>query len=330
MTTDTKKRKGNNMLLAFITLLAAIVLIALVGFFILKPRPDIIQGQAEATEVRVSSKVPGRIQELRVKEGDWVNVGDTLVIIDSPEVRAKLTQAESARDAAQAQSSKAVKGAREETINTAYASWQKSKAGLDIAKKSFDRLNRLYEQGVVAAQKRDEAEANYLSMLATEQAAHSQYDMAVNGTEREDRAAAAALVNQARGAVDEVEAYLSETCLLSPISGEVSEVFPKTGELVGTGAPIMNIMDADDSWVVFNVREDNLKNMNKGDVVNAYVPALDRNITLSVYYLKDMGSYASWKATKANGQYDLKTFEVKARPQEPVEGLYPGMSVVIR
>ncbi len=318
------------MLLAFITLLAAIILIALVGFFILKPRPDAIQGQAEATEVRISGKVPGRIYELRVKEGDWVKAGDTLVIIDSPEVHAKLLQAESARDAALAQSNKANKGVREETINAAFATWQKAKAGLDIAEKSFQRLDRLYEEGVMPAQKRDEAEANYKSMLATEQAAHSQYEMAVNGAEREDKMAAAALVNQARGAISEVESYISETCLVSPIDGQVSEVFPKVGELVGTGTPIMNIMDANDSWVVFNVREDNLKNMKKGDKVTAFVPALDKNVELTVYYLKDMGTYASWKATKSNGQYDLKTFEVKARPESPVEGLYPGMSVILK
>lgn len=318
------------MLLAFITLLAAILLIAIVGFFILKPREEIIQGQAEAKEVRVSGKVPGRILEIRVEEGQWVQAGDTLVIIDSPEVKAKLMQAQSAQDAAQAQSNKATKGAREETINAAYATWQKATAGLDIAEKSFNRLDRLFEQGVVSAQKRDEAEANYKAMQATEQAAHSQYMMSVNGAELEDKAAARALVNQARGAVSEVESYLNEICLLAPISGQVSEIFPYPGELVGTGAPILTIVDRNDSWVVFNIREDLLKGMKIGDTFSGYVPALDQTIRLQVYQLKDMGSYAAWKATKTNGQYDLKTFELKARPEATVEGLIPGMSVVIR
>lgn len=330
METSSKNWKRNNMLLAFVTLLAAIVLIAVVGFFILKPRPEVIQGQAEATEVRISSKVPGRILELRVEEGQWVQAGDTLVILDSPEVQAKLLQAQSAKDAAQAQSNKAMKGAREEMITAAQATWQKAQAGLDIAEKSFNRLDRLFEQGVVSAQKRDEAEANYKSMIATEQAAKSQYLMAKNGAEKEDKAAAEALVNQARGAINEVESYLSEICLLSPIDGQISEIFPKVGELVGTGAPIMNVMDTEDFKVIFNVREDFLKNMKKGDKINAYVPALDKDISLTVYYLKDMGSYASWKATKSNGQYDLKTFEVKAKPEASIEGLYPGMSVIMK
>lgn len=330
METSSKNWKRNNMLLAFVTLLAAIVLIAVVGFFILKPRPEVIQGQAEATEVRISSKVPGRILELRVEEGQWVQAGDTLVILDSPEVQAKLLQAQSAKDAAQAQSNKAMKGVREEMITAAQATWQKAQAGLDIAEKSFNRLDRLFEQGVVSAQKRDEAEANYKSMIATEQAAKSQYLMAKNGAEKEDKAAAEALVNQARGAINEVESYLSEICLLSPIDGQISEIFPKVGELVGTGAPIMNVMDTEDFKVIFNVREDFLKNMKKGDKINAYVPALDKDISLTVYYLKDMGSYASWKATKSNGQYDLKTFEVKAKPEASIEGLYPGMSVIMK
>lgn len=330
MDTNNKKRRTNNMLLAFITLLAAIILIAIVGWFILQPRKDVIQGQVEATEVRISGKVPGRIQELRVSEGQLVSKGDTLVILDSPEVQAKLQQALAARDAAQAQSTKAEKGAREEQISSAYAMWNKAKAGLDIGEKSYKRMQNLFEEGVVSAQKRDEALANYQAMLASEEAARSQYNMAVNGAEKEDKLAAEALVHQATGAISEVESYIKETALLSPINGTISEVFPKVGELVGTGSPIMNVMDRKDSWVVFNVREDLLKDIQIDKKIEAYIPALDKNIQLTVFYMKDMGTYAAWKATKTNGQYDLKTFEVKARPIEYVEGLYPGMSVVIK
>lgn len=330
MNVKEKDRKGSNMLIAFVVLLAAIGLVALAGFFFLRPNDEVIQGQAEATEVRVSSKVAGRIQELRVKEGQWVSVGDTLAIIYSPEVNAKRIQAESAKDAAIAQSDKAVKGAREEQVTAAYASWQKARAGLDIAEKSYGRLQNLYEKGVVSAQKRDEAEANFKSMQATEQAAEAQYLMAKNGSEREDKAAARAMVNKADGVLAEIEAYEEEMYLLATIDGQISEVFPEEGELVGTGAPIMNILDNKEQWVVFNMREDLLKTMPVGSHIKAYVPALDKDIELTVYYLKEMGSYASWKATKAINQYDLRTFEVKARPESVVEGLYPGMSVVIK
>lgn len=330
MDTSNKKLRKNNMLLAFITLVAAIILIAVVGWFILKPRTEVIQGQVEAEEVRVSGKVPGRILELRVSEGQQVNKGDTLVIIDSPDVRAKLLQAEAARSAAEAQNTKADKGARVEQINSAYAMWQKAKAGVDIAEKSYNRMQNLYDKGVVTAQKRDEAYANYQAMQATAEAAESQYDMAKNGTQIEDKLAAQALVNQATGAVDEVESYINETTLVSPMSGIISEIFPKVGELVGTGSPIMNVMNKKDSWIVFNVREDLLKDMKIGAKITGYSPALDKNFELEVFYMKDMGTYASWKATKTNGQYDLKTFEVKARPIEYIEGLYPGMSVVVK
>jgi HlyD family secretion protein len=329
---DTKAKiiRKNNMLLAFIVLIAALGLIALAGWVILKPHSEIIQGQVEVTEVRVSGKIPGRILELRVNEGDIVRKGDTLAILDSPEVLAKLEQAQAVQNAAQAQNAKALKGARKEQIASAYALWQKAKAGLDIAEKSYRRIQNLFEQGVVSAQKRDEAEANLQAMKASEQAAQSQYQMAVNGAEKEDKLTAKALVSQAKGAVSEVESYIHETALLAPIDGEISEIFPQAGELIGTGAPVMNVMDKRNSWVVFNVREDLLKNLTMGSKVTAYVPALDTTIALTVYYLKDMGVYASWKATKTTGQYDLKTFEVKAKPETYIDDLYPGMSVIIK
>ena len=330
MDTNNKIREKNNMLLAFITLLAATALIAVVGWFILKPHSEIIQGQVEVTEVRVSGKVPGRIAELRVSEGQTVRKGDTLVLLDSPEIQAKLQQAEAVKNAAQAQSDKALKGAREEQIQSAFAMWKKARAGLDIAEKSYQRIQNLFEKGVVSAQKRDEAKANYEAMLATEQAAASQYQMAKNGAEKEDKLAAAALVEQAKGAINEVESYMQETFLLSPIDGVISEIFPKEGELVGTGSPIMNVMDKKEAWVVFNIREDLLKDIKIGNTITGYVPALDKDIQLTFFFMKDMGTYASWKATKTSGQYDLKTFEVKARPNEYIEGLYPGMSVVIK
>lgn len=330
MEKDMKSTRSSNMLLAFITLIAIILLVALVGWWLLKPRAEIIQGQAEAEELRISGKVPGRVLEIRVEEGQWVNRGDTLILIDSPEVRAKLLQAQSAHDAARAQNSKANKGARTEQIAGAEALWEKAKAGLEIAEKSYKRLQNLFDQGVVSEQKRDEAYANYLAMRASEQAALAQYEQACNGAEQEDKLAAEALMRKAEGAIEEVESYLSETCLVAPMDGVVSEIYAKQGELVGTGSPLMNILDKTNSWVVFNVREDRLKDLQPGKEVSAYIPALDRDIDLAVYYMKDMGSYSTWKATKSTGEYDLKTFELRARPATAVPELYPGMSVIIR
>ena len=320
---DTKSQ-NSNMLLAFLTLTGVIAIVAVVGFFMLRKGPEIVQGQAEVTEYRVSSKVPGRILEFRVKEGQSVQAGDTLAILEAPDVLAKLEAA------SQAQNEKALKGARHEQVQAAFEMWQKAKAGLEIAEKSYKRVKNLADQGVMSAQKLDEVTAQRDAAIATEKAAKAQYDMAKNGAEREDKAAAAALVDRAKGAVAEVESYIKETYLIAQTAGEVSEIFPKVGELVGTGAPIMNIAILDDMWVTFNVREDLLQGLTMGTEFEAFVPALDKNIRLKVNYMKDLGTYAAWKATKTTGQFDLKTFEVKALPQEKVEGLRPGMSVILK
>lgn len=327
----SQRSQNSNMLLAFLTLLGVIALVALVGFFMLRKGPEIVQGQAEVTEYRVSSKVPGRILEFRVKEGQSVKAGDTLAILEAPDVLAKMAQAQAAEAAAQAQNEKAIKGARSEQIQAAYEMWQKAIAGLDIAEKSYTRVKRLFEQGVMSAQKMDEAKAQYNAAIATEKAAKAQYTMAKNGAEREDKMAAAALVDRAKGAVAEVQSYIKETYLIAQADGEVSEIFPKVGELVGTGAPIMNIAELNDMWVTFNVREDLLKNLAMGAEFEAIVPALDnKTVKLKVYYMKDLGTYAAWKATKTTGQFDLKTFEVRANLLETVTGLRPGMSVIIK
>ena len=324
------KSQHNNILLAIAGFVTVIIIVALIGFLALDRVPDTIQGQVEVSEYRVSRKVPGRILELRVKEGDYVKVGDTLAILDAPEVRAKMEQAQSAESAAAALELKAQNGAREEQVRGAFNVLQQAKAGLEIAEKSYNRVQRLYDEGVMSAQKRDEAYANYKAMEAQMKAAQSQYDMAVNGARVEDKMAAAAQVGRARGAVREVNSYIHETVQVAQMEGEVADIYPKVGELVGTGSPIMSIAVMDDMWGTFNVREDQLNGMKVGSEFSAFVPAFNKEVKMKVYYLKDQGSYAVWKATKTNGQYDLKTFEVKARPVEKLDGLRPGMSLIIK
>ena len=326
----SEKTQHNNILLAVVGFVAVVIIVALIGFFALDRDPDIMQGQVEVSEYRVSSKVPGRILELRVKEGDYVKAGDTLAILDAPEVRAKMEQARSAENAASALELKAQNGARKEQIQGAFSVLQQAKAGLEIAEKSYNRVQRLFDEGVISAQKRDEAYANYKAMEAQCKAAQSQYDMAVNGARMEDKLAAAAQVGRAKGAVNEVNSYINETVQIAQMEGEVSDVYPKVGELVGTGSPIMSIAVMQDMWGTFNVREDQLNGMKVGSEFTAFVPAFNKEIKMKVYYLKDQGSYAVWKATKANGQYDLKTFEVKARPVDKLDGLRPGMSLIIK
>ncbi len=324
------KSQHNNILLAIACFTAVVVIVGAIGFFTFGNTPETIEGEVEVSEYRVSSKVPGRILELRVQEGDYVKVGDTLAIIDAPDIEAKKQQAESAEDAAAAMSEMADKGARREQVQGAFEVWQQAKAGLDIAKKSYDRVQRLFDEGVMSAQKRDEAFANYKAMEAQAKAAKSQYDMAVNGARSEEKLAAAAQVRRAKGAVSEVNSYVHETVQVAQMEGEVSDIYPKVGELVGAGSPIMSISIMSDLWGTFNVREDKLNGLKSGDTFTAFCPAFNKDMKMKVYYIKDEGSYAVWKATKSNGQYDLKTFEVKARPIDKIDGLRPGMSLVIK
>ena len=329
---DTPERKKEKSLTAgLVILILVIVLLSLLGFFLLEPKPEWIQGQAEAVQVRVSGKLPGRIAEFRVEEGQFVHKGDTLVRIFSSDAEAKLMQATAMENVYKAQNQKVDNGSRIEVINAAYDMWQKAVAGLEIARKSYDRMQSLYDKGVVSAQKRDEAEAAYKSMQATESAARSQYEMAKKGAQSEDKEAAAAMVEMARSGVAQVESVLADSYLTAPVDGEISDIFPNEGELVGQGAPIMNVLDLDRMWVTFHVREDRLKDLTMGKELRAVIPALgDKEVTLKIYHVKDMGSYAVWRATKVTGQYDAKTFQIKARPVEPVENLRPGMSVLIK
>lgn len=259
-----------------------------------------------------------------------MQAGDTLAKIHSATVDAKLAQALAMQDAADAQRMKAEAGARKQTVSAAYDLWQQAKAALEIRKKTYDRVESLYKQGVVSEQKRDEAKAAYDAAVASERAAQSQYDLAEEGAQREDKMAAAAMAAAAKGSVAEVESILQDQYLVAPCDGEVADIFPHEGELVGTGTPIMNVLKLDEKWLVFNVRENMLQNLPMDTVVTVKIPALGmREMKAAVYYIKDMGEYAVWRATKVTGEYDSRTFEVRLRPEQQLEELRPGMSVIL-
>ena len=318
------------------TVFAAVIVIAIIVLIVvglcLPERAEFIQGQVETTDYRVSSKVPGRVLEIRVGEGDMVRKGDTLVILEAPDVSAKLDQASALYEAAQALDEKARNGAQKEQIAGAFEMWQKAKAGLDVAEKSYKRVANLFEKGVVSAQKHDEAKAQYEAMVATEKAAKSQYDMAKNGVRYEDRKAANAKVKQAEGAVSEVSSYINETVLTAMDDGEVTEIFPELGELVGSGAPIMNVAMTGKVSLSFNVREDFLPGITVGVEKDAYIPAFDKTIRVRITRIKNVGDFAVWKATKASDGYDLKMFEVRAVPVEgaDLKDVRSGMTAIIQ
>nr|ACM91074.1 secretion protein HlyD family protein [uncultured bacterium 34R1] len=323
------KKKERLLLLALAIFVLVIAGVAVAGILALTPGEETIQGQADCETTRVSGKLPGRVVKFYVQEGDYVHKGDKLVSIYSSTVDAKLSQARSMQGVAASQSQKVDRGTREELKNSAYNVWQQAKAAEEIAQKTYQRMQSLYAQGVVTEQKRDEAKAAYDAATAQVQAAKSQYDMAVNGAQREDKTAANSMEAAARAQVREVESLLEDQVLVAPCDGEVSEIYPHEGELVAMGTPIMTISRLYDMWVSFSVREDKLKDMPMNKEVSVTIPALGNKQTkLQVYYIHDMGSYAVWQATKATGEYDSKTFEVKARPVELIEGLRPGMSVL--
>ncbi len=310
--------------------LVAVGIVALVGLFAIHPQKETITGEADATEYRVSNMVPGHIDQLFVAEGDIVRAGDTLAHIGSRQVDAKMMQAKAARSAASAQSRKAKGGAREQQVQMAYQVWQKAKAAEEVYKKSYNRVKGLYEKGVVSAQQYDEIDAKYKAAQADCSAAEQQYLMAKEGAQSEDIAAAAALVNQAGGAVAEVQSYLDDSYIIAPCDGEVVEIYAKLGDLVGTGAPLVSILDMDDNWFNFSIREDLLKNIKNGQTVNVKIPALgNQTYPCTVRNIKVMASYATWRATKTLGQYDVKSFDVKVVPQEKIDGLRPGMTAIL-
>ena len=268
-----EKQQHKSVMIALGVFALVVLIVGAIGFFTIGSEEEVIQGQIDVEEYRVSSKVPSRILELRVKEGDYVHVGDTLAILDAPEVEAKAMQAESAESAAAAMSNMAKAGARKEQIQGAYELWQQAKAGLEISKKSYERVQRLFDEGVLSEQKRDEAYASYKAFEAQEKAAKSQYDMAVNGARSEEKAAAAAQVNRAKGAVEEVSSYIRETVQTAQMEGEVATIYPKVGELIGSGSPIMTISLMKEVWGTFNFREDQLAGLKTGDTFVAFVPA---------------------------------------------------------
>ena len=323
-------KKNYNLLVGVMALVAIVLIISIVGYLVSRPKPIVIQGEAEATEYRISGKVAGRVEAFYGAEGSFVHRGDTLVLIDSPEIRSKIAEAQAAKAAAVAQRNKAFNGARSEQITAAYELWQKAVAGEDVMRKSFERMKRLHEQKVVSDQQYDEVEAQYKAAVATTAAAKSQYDMAVNGASREDKDAAVALVERANAAVELLNTYQDEIRLTSPSDGVIVDIYPKVGELVGQGSPIMTIQDLSDMWFTFNIREDRLRGMQSGDKLTLTIPALNnREVSATVYYLAARASYATWKATREIGEFDTHTFEVRARPDQPVEGLRPGMSAIM-
>ena len=322
------KKKNITGLIITIAVFAAVILFSI--YFFSNNEPIYLQGQVEAKQINVAPKVPGRVKAIYKKEGDRVQKGELLLELESTEIDAKLSQAEAARSAAQAQSDKAQRGARAEQIQGAYNVWQQAQAAADLAEKTYQRVSNLFNDKVLPAQKKDEAYTQMVALQKQAEAAKSQYEMAKNGARDEDKTAAQALVAQAQGVISEVNAYKDGAKVYAPADSQIQTIIPNEGEIVNAGYPVMNLIDTNDEWVVFNIREDKMVNYKEGTKFKAIVPALgNQKVELEVKHIAVQADFATWTATKSKGDFDKKTFAIKAYPTTKVEGLKPGMSVLV-
>ncbi len=294
-----------------------------------QPKPIRLQGQIEAQRYSISSKVAGRIDQVMVSKGDQIKQGDPIFSIYSPEIDAKLAQAKAGQKAAGALAQEAQNGARAQQINAAKDQWNKAKAAAQLAEKTFNRVDNLFKDGVVAEQKRDEASTQWQAAKYTQSAAYQMYQMAKEGARDETKRAAQEKVRMAAGAVAEVEAYAQDTNITSWFNGEVSQVLLSSGELAPQGFPVVTVIDMQDAWAVLNVREDLLKNFKQGSQFNGYLPALGKSVEFKVTHISVMGDFATWRSTDASQGFDLRTFEVEAKPVNLTDDLRVGMSVSV-
>ena len=320
----------------FVKPLALLVGCALVGFVGVglwkagNPVTPPLQGQAEARTIEVAPRIPGRIEAVLVKEGDSVAVGSVLARIEIPELTAKLGQVTAQREAADAKARLVDEGARQEQISAAKAQFDRATSGHELARKTFERVSALYKDGLISTQKYDEAKANLSNAANLAKAAQSQYDMALNGARQDEKLAARSMAEKARQGVQEVTSLAAEAQLKAPVAGEVSRVVLHAGEVTPAGFPIVTLIDHSDKWVTFNIREDELPGITIGSELSARIPALaQNNVKLSVYWISPRADYATWRSTRQSSGYDIRTFEVRARPVTPMQDLRPGMSVLV-
>ena len=328
--TESNTKKANKPVLLSAAAVACLLVLG-VGFWMgTHPSEEPLYGVMQAKTVDVAAKVTGRVETLPVHEGDTVSAGQLLMTLDIPEVEAKLKEVEALKSAATARQSLVDEGARPQEIRAAKAQMQRAQAGQELAQKTFNRVHALYREGLISKQKHDEALAQKKSADELLAAVKEQYDIALTGARTQEKQAATALTAQATGGVEQVESLVKEKNVTSPIASEVSRIYVEVGEVAAAGLPLATLVDLSDQWVVFNIREDDMPKITKGAVLSAEIPALNaKNVQFKVYFINPRGDYATWRATRQSSGYDLRTFEVRARPVQPVSDLRPGMSVIV-
>lgn len=311
-------------------LLVIIVALLVILIQALHSEETVVVGMVETAEIDLAAKIPGRVDSLLVKEGQLVQKGQLLATLESKEIDAKVAQAKSVMEAARAQYEMALNGARPEEKEAVEKLFLQAKHQFEFAQKTYERMKKVYQDSVVPQQRMDEIEFKYQAAKEQMEAARAKYQMVLKGARKEQIKAAEALFHQAENAYKEALAYQQETRLTSPITGRVQNVVADAGEIVAAGYPIITLVNPQDTWIVFHLREDQLSGLKEGDTIKGFVPALDKEMNFTVTYLSDMADFATWRSTNQKGDFDLKTFEIHARPQEVNTDLRAGMTVRLK
>ncbi|MCY1160421.1 p-hydroxybenzoic acid efflux pump subunit AaeA [compost metagenome] len=331
--TDSNSEPKKSAAIKAIGLMVLILLLGLIAFGLWKsyqPKEIELQGRVEADTIHVSTKVPSRIEEIYVHDGQKVSKDQELVRLFSPEVDAKKQQALAALQSALALQSTAERGSQQENIDSLYANWQSLKAQEALAKTTYQRGANLFKEGVISRQRRDEMQAAALSASQLTEAAYQQYARAKRGSTPQQLSSADAQVQIAQAAVAEANALAAETKLRSPTDGTVSKTYGKVSELVAMGVPVVSIIQDDDLWVSVNVREDLYAQIYKAKTMDGFIPALNQTATFKIKTIDAEGEFATIKTTRQTGGYDIRSFKIHLAPVQPITDLKVGMSVLFK
>jgi HlyD family secretion protein len=313
-----------------IAVVVAAVIVALSLFYLLRPVPLLVQGEADATRFDIAARVDGRVKEIPVERGQNVPAGAVLVRIDNPETVAKHEQMVAAMAVAEAQLANVLVGTRVETIAARKAELERAQAALVLAQKTYDRTHTLTEQGNAPQARLDQATDSLHESERGVDQANSAYEQAVNGYTKEERAIAKADVEKANADIQSVQSIIDQLVVYAPTATQVYQRNVEPGEYVSPGVPLVTLIDLADVWIHFDLREDLVKTLKVGDRFDVHIPALDdRLVTVEVKLIATKGEYASWRATRATGDFDLRTFSIRAYPVKPVPELRPGMSAYL-
>jgi HlyD family secretion protein len=315
---------------AILVTLIIVGIIALSLWYVVQPQPLLVQGEADARRIDIAARIDGRVAERPVDRGQNVTAGQVLVSIDNPELLTKLKEAQAAQAVAAADLARINVGTRAEVVNARRAALASAQANLTLQQQTYDRTRQLTEKDFASVQKLDEATAALDVAHRTLEQAKAALDEAVTGYTAEEHQVAEASLVKAKAAIATLQAQVDELTVTAPASAQVYQIGTEVGEYVSPGVPLLSLVDLGDVWLRFDLREDLVKRLKIGDKVVVRIPALgDRAVTVEVRTIATKGEYAGWRATRATGDFDLRTFEVRAYPVDKPPELRPGMSAYV-